>query len=616
MHQEEKEWKRRDLASFSPINCKIKLRDESSLFSFPKNRIRFPTLLNYDWSMMHLRQGLTAFVILWPVVAAVEHALFVRVARQEPLGIFGEEGYNIPVPSGPPLQEEPARDISETLGDPSRQYLPALPGSSTPRPFQPGGSGGSSSGPSSSRPGGGGSPFPSRPPPPFPPSSTPSRPSSSGGSSGGGGGGGSSSGGGGSSGGGSNLSPSHSDGDDSHLHPPHIHALDVTCAKDQMDIRIEFDREFDGTIYSKGFYTDSNCRHVSAGSGQIVYQFSLYLNQCGTRFVDAFATNEGRAYLESTLVLQNEPGIQEVWDTVRNVQCLWEGNIRQQLKTGVSVDGLDEQVVTFSGDTASAQLDVRVGKFGEGSGASATAGGLVQIGTDMSLVVTIDGDPGFDVHVRECIAKPAGGVNEGFPTTSESDFLRLTDERGCPLKTKIFGAFQKKRGGVGIGGQESTLYAFAHFQAFKFPDRNDVTIECDVELCKSGCDFCPNIDQNTVGFSVRSKREANVTRKGDNLQQDAIESVRMARHMRVVTPEELSLMSGSSTLFDEGLPLPAESAICMSHWGFATASILLLSALLAACVLSIVLYVKSWKQPPHILKAQALPYIPGIVSHR
>ncbi|XP_071452882.1 uncharacterized protein [Hetaerina americana] len=562
---------------------------------------------------MQQQSVIAAFLLLWQVVAAVEHALFIRVPRQEPLGIFGEEGYNIPLPSGPPLLEEQrdkreaqgnslplqnvfrwfqeqfpnqsrrkaARDISETLGDPSRQYLPISPSnpSSTPRPFQPGGL--------SPTPG---SPFPSQPPSPFPfPSS--SRPSSSRPSS--------------SRPSGNRPTPlpsgdgTHSEGDD-HLHPPHIHALDVTCAKDQMDIRIEFDREFDGTIYSKGHYTEPACRYVSPGSGQKVYQFTLYLNQCGTQFVDAFATNEGRAYLESTLVLQNEDGIQEVWDSVRNVQCLWEGNIRQQLKTGVSVDMLDEQVVTFSGDTASAQLDVRVGKFGEG-GANAMAGGLVQIGTDMSLVVTIDGDPGFDVHVRECIAKPAGS----------NDFLRLTDERGCPLKTKIFGAFQKKRGGVGIGGQASTLYAYAHFQAFKFPDRNDVTIECDVELCKSECDFCPNLDQNTVGFSVRSKRETNSTSQWDG-PQGATESVHMVQHMRVVTPEELSLLSDASL---SGKAVVAESGICMSHWGFATASVLLLSALTTACVLSVALYIRSWKKSPHILKAQTLAFVPNTLNH-
>lgn len=39
--------------------------------------------------------------------------------------------------------------------------------------------------------------------------------------------------------------------DDDSKHPPHIHALDVQCSKTMMTINIEFNRAFDGVIYSK-----------------------------------------------------------------------------------------------------------------------------------------------------------------------------------------------------------------------------------------------------------------------------------------------------------------------------------------------------------------------------
>lgn len=38
---------------------------------------------------------------------------------------------------------------------------------------------------------------------------------------------------------------------DNHNHPPHIHALNVQCAKDMMTITIEFNAVFNGVIYSK-----------------------------------------------------------------------------------------------------------------------------------------------------------------------------------------------------------------------------------------------------------------------------------------------------------------------------------------------------------------------------
>lgn len=98
-------------------------------------------------------------------------------------------------------------------------------------------------------------------------------------------------------------------------------------------------------------------------------------------------------------LVQNEPGIQEVWDTVRRVRCLWEGNINKALTVNFSVDMLNQEIVTFSGDTATARLDIQVGR---GPFAPA-ADGLVKIGETMTLVVTVEGDPGFDLQVRRSI---------------------------------------------------------------------------------------------------------------------------------------------------------------------------------------------------------------------
>ena len=39
--------------------------------------------------------------------------------------------------------------------------------------------------------------------------------------------------------------------EDESKHPPHIHTLDVVCSKTMMTINIEFNRAFDGVIYSK-----------------------------------------------------------------------------------------------------------------------------------------------------------------------------------------------------------------------------------------------------------------------------------------------------------------------------------------------------------------------------
>ncbi|KYM84892.1 Lipase 3 [Atta colombica] len=87
-------------------------------------------------------------------------------------------------------------------------------------------------------------------------------------------------------------------------HPPHIHSLDVECSKTMMTIHIEFNRAFNGIIYSKGYYANSECIYVKENSGLIQYSFTVNLDSCGTQFINDFKGATGQAYLETVLVLQ------------------------------------------------------------------------------------------------------------------------------------------------------------------------------------------------------------------------------------------------------------------------------------------------------------------------
>lgn len=85
-------------------------------------------------------------------------------------------------------------------------------------------------------------------------------------------------------------------------------------------------------------------------------------------------------------------------------------------------------------------------------------------------------------QVRDCLARDEASTN----------MLQLTDERGCILKPKLFGAFQKTND---TGNTGASIIAYAFFQAFKFPDVMDLFIECNVELCKTNCEPCPEANQ-------------------------------------------------------------------------------------------------------------------------
>ncbi|XP_076386202.1 uncharacterized protein LOC100877451 isoform X2 [Megachile rotundata] len=364
--------------------------------------------------------------------------------------------------------------------------------------------------------------------------------------------------------------------DDELKHPPHIHALDVQCSKTMMTINIEFNRVFDGVIYSKGYYANPECRYVAQNSGQTKYTFTVSLDSCGTQFINDFAGEAGQAYLENVLVLQNEPGIQEVWDTVRTVRCLWEGNINKALSVNFSVDMLNQEIVTFSGDTAVARLDIQVGR---GPFAPA-ANGLVKIGETMTLVVSVEGDPAFDLQVRDCLARDESSTNT----------IQLTDERGCILKPKLFGSFQKTND---TGNTGASIIAYAYFQAFKFPDVMDLFIECNVELCKTDCEPCPELNQQIEP----GRRRRSISYAPSNTSSLPLsEPVRVARGFRVVMEDDLSKASNQvlekleETAVEEIVRTTMN--VCMTYSGFYTAIFFLLSTIFVATISAVTLYIK------------------------
>jgi len=85
------------------------------------------------------------------------------------------------------------------------------------------------------------------------------------------------------------------------------------------------------------------------------------------------------------------------------------------------------------------------------------ANGLVKIGEVMTLVVSVEGDPAFDVQVRACAARDADSTN----------VVQLTDDQGCVLKPKLLGAFQKTRD---TGNSGASIIAYAFFNVSKPSD--------------------------------------------------------------------------------------------------------------------------------------------------
>ena len=77
------------------------------------------------------------------------------------------------------------------------------------------------------------------------------------------------------------------------------------------------------------------------------------------------------------------------------------------------------------------------------------------------------------------------------------------------------------------------------FQAFKFPDIMELTLDCNVELCKVNCEMCPDPNQPLEPESPpldpsnirRRRRDVNATLLHDD--------TRIHRTFRIVSPDDL-----------------------------------------------------------------------------
>ena len=64
-------------------------------------------------------------------------------------------------------------------------------------------------------------------------------------------------------------------------------------------------------MIKQGFHSNLDCHYVRYNSGRDFYEFIIRLDSCGSKWVDELSIG-GQAYLENVIIIQNEPGIQEV----------------------------------------------------------------------------------------------------------------------------------------------------------------------------------------------------------------------------------------------------------------------------------------------------------------
>lgn len=145
-------------------------------------------------------------------------------------------------------------------------------------------------------------------------------------------------------------------------------------------------------------------------------------------------------------------------------------------------------------------MDIQVGQYPKISAIP----DRIKIGETLSVLVYLK-DPlrEYDIIVKDCYAYD----NEDYNAKSTGR-LQLSDGNGCSRKRKLFGGWTKTTDG---GNSGATLVVHNTLYAFKFPDKAQVYLKCDIEICRNGCDVPICEEGKLVERKVERKKVTTTT---------------------------------------------------------------------------------------------------------
>jgi hypothetical protein len=268
----------------------------------------------------------------------------------------------------------------------------------------------------------------------------------------------------------------------------------VLCNSEDITLTLTVSTDnFNGMIYPKGLSKNSTCMtEYILQEGLITYV--LPLRSCNTMATDVvdgieyfntvvvqphrkLVTNQGRGYHVRCRYQTEEKTLTNDF----NVRFKWADDSQSRL----GVDSLGTTPLTATAAMPGTSMRIFFGEASEGQVAE-----NVKIGDPLSLVISIDEQDIYGMHVTECLVRDGLGWSE----------QGLINEEGCPQDYEIMGEFEYSA---------SKTTALVKFQAHKFPYTSSVYYQCNVKLCikhAGGCDQVPPICENGINI-VRKKRQ-------------------------------------------------------------------------------------------------------------
>ena len=200
-------------------------------------------------------------------------------------------------------------------------------------------------------------------------------------------------------------------------------------------------------------------------------------------------SNSDRLMIENTIIIQADPMVQDSWDSARKITCDWQSKLEKMVTFSpipvADLQGVAEIKFAGSGDNVKTRMEIQ---FGRGPFAPPLEG-LTKIGDELSVVVYVqDGGAGYDILIKNCYAYDSNNFKR-------ANKIRLLNDHGCLYRPHQMEYFKRT---FDVRSTGADIIAYARMNAFKFPDKMDVYLSCELEMCKGGCDTHCEMDDYPI----------------------------------------------------------------------------------------------------------------------
>merc|ERR1712051_317673 len=336
----------------------------------------------------------------------------------------------------------------------------------------------------------------------------------------------------------------------------------VLCNSEDITLTLTVTTDFfNGMIYPKGLSKNSTCMTEYIQQEGVI-KYTLPLRSCNTMSTDVL---EGVEYF-NTVVVQPHRKLVTNQGRGYHVRCRYQTE-EKLLQNDFNVSSLGTTPLTATAAMPSSSMRIFYGEPAEGLVAE-----NVKIGDPLALVVSIDDQDIYGMHVTGC------SVRDGLGWSDQS----LINSDGCPEDYEIMGELEYSA---------SKTTALVRFQAHKFPYTSSVYYQCNVKLCikhAGGCDQVPPVCENGINL-VRRKRQVVELDERDNAYElvDRPETIKVYSGLYVNEAEDLDDDAVGEDLVDVRAYDP--NTFCISQRSFAIgiaiAGLILMTAVVVAIMI-------------------------------